>query len=481
MESISSQQRLLIAGCGPVRWLRSDHGVFGEHWERGSFGAHAALSPEGTRHGLLAGIPGPGEGRVSLSGLMDREACWLPEPDYTGDPELIPLPSDAQLPPVPRVPALEGLARAVGSWASVELGGTGTLAIRRGWSSERARSILHAMGQVGWRLSYLEDTLALPPGGRALSRDGLFLRLVDPEQGDLVLPVDAHVARALSGLRSLYKQLLEAAGPELSARFLEQEEDRQGWYVRSQIFLRVVAGLRAEREEIDLGGAQAPLFGRSPANAPQELEALHRLRVRVRFPPADTSDWLQKVEKPGFLRSRSGRIRVGGLGWSRPGLLLLDAGEDNSALIRGLESLGVSPEPLSLDALAPRLAPGVEFAALHPGFVPVQERTAPVLSGPEIVGPEVGLEPEEPQQAEQALPETPAESAPELPQRPFEPQVLELSTPHRRDSLRLSVEGAPIDVSLNPLGGGRGRYLIEGTELAHGALLRVDFEPQDAS
>lgn len=491
-----------------MRWVRDLSGPLGVQEERGWFGAHTALSAHGTQHAEHSGVPGAAEARVSLSGLIQREACWLPADNYAGTPTLSLLPAQGQVEMVPRVPSLAGLARASASWAAVQLGGPGTLVIPKAWNSDRARGILHSYSQAGWTFSALEPALRGAP--RVLCQDGLFLRLSD-EEGDLVLPVDAHVARALSTLGSIYKQLLSAAGPVLSARWLEQEEDRQGWFARTQILWRVTEGLRAGLSEIDLGGAQAPVFGRSGHTNLDELGPLFGLRIRVRFPAADTSKWLEKASWPGFLRSRSGRIRVRGLEWTRAPLAVLQSPGLDPERVQELRDLGVDVQTLSLDAGVDQLPAPSSFAQRFPGYVPAERRGPAKLRGAEIVGPEVGTEsmdqappmavaplkpepkpavgpslqpraqpvvPPEPKDAPEPVPPSGVDAP--RPQRPFHPQRIELSTPHRSGTLRVFVDGVLQEqAELNPLGGAAGPrlYEIDGVSIAHGALLRVDFEP----
>lgn len=445
---------------------------------------------------------------MSLSGLIQREACWLPADNYAGTPTLSLLPAQGQIEMVPRVPSLAGLSRAAASWAAVQLGGPGTLAVPKGWNSDRARGILHSYSQAGWRFGALEPALRGAP--RVLAQDGLFFRLSD-EEGELVLPVDAHVARALSTLGSIYKQLLSAAGPVLSARWLEQEEDRQGWFARTQILRRLTEGLRAGLSEIDLGGAQAPVFGRSGSTNMEELGALFGLRIRVRFPAADTSTWLEKASWPGFLRSRSGRIRVRGLEWTRAPLAVVQTPGLDPERVQELRDLGVDLQMISLDDGVDQIPAPTPFSQRFPGYVPADRRGPAKLRGAEIVGPEVGTEsmdqapvaPVAPERVPERVPERLRERVPEAvvrpepsapadpapasippdaprPQRPFHPQRIELSTPHRSGTLRVVVDGVLQDqAELNPLGGAAGPrlYEIEGVSIAHGALLRVDFEP----
>lgn len=496
-----ASERVLIAGCGPQRWVRGLSGPLGVQLEKGWFGAHTALSAQGTQHAQHSGIPGAAEARVSLSGLIQREACWLPADNYAGTPTLSVLPAQGQLDMLPRVPSVAGLARASASWAGVQLGGPGTLVVPKSWNSDRARGVLHGYAQAGWSLSSLEPLLGDAP--RVLSQDGLFLRLSD-EEGDIVLPVDAHVARALSTLRSVYKQVLSAAGPVLSARWLEEEEDRQGWFARTQILWRITEGLRAGRSEIDLGGAHTPIFGRSANTNLDALGPLFGLRIRVRFPAADTSKWLEKASWPGFLRSRSGRIRVRGLEWkSEPMAILRTPGVDEG-WVQDLRDLGVELREITLDEGLSRLSPGEAFSQRFPGFVPAERRGPAKLVGAEIVGPEVGTEvlpppqerapePTTPQRITDSQPQelpdagpvdSPEEDAPgPAPSRPFHPQRIELAAAHRAGSLRVFVEGELQEhAELNPLGGAAGPrlYEIEGVSIAHGALLRVDFEPGES-
>jgi hypothetical protein len=489
-----ASERVLIAGCGPHRWARALSGPLGMQLEKGWFGAHTVLSAQGTQHAQHSGIPGPAEARVSLSGLIEREACWLPADTYAGTPTLSVLPAQGQLDMVPRVPSVAGLARAAASWASVQLGGAGTLVVPKSWNSDRARGVLHGYAQAGWSLSSLEPLLSAP---RVLSQNGLFLRLSDDE-GDIVLPVDAHVARALSTLRSVYKQVLSAAGPVLSARWLEEEEDRQGWFARTQILWRLTEGLRAGLSEIDLGGAHAPIFGRSGSTDVQALAPLFGLRIRVRFPAADTSKWLEKASWPGFLRSRSGRIRVRGLEWTTEPMAVLSTPGVDAGWQAELRALGVELKQVTLDEGLSRLAPEESFSQRFPGFVPAAMRGPAKLVGAEIVGPEVGLEstpgppvqtPDVAKDAPVGPPEDPVpgqEDALPAPvvQRPFHPQRIELTAAHRAGSLRVFVEGEHQEhAELNPLGGAAGPrlYEIDGVAIAHGALLRVDFEPEKES
>ncbi len=486
-----ANERVLIAGCGPQRWVRGLSGPLGAQQEKGWFGPYTALSSQGTQHAQRSGIAGPAKARVSLSGLIQREACWLPADNYAGTPTLSVLPAQGQLDMVPRVPSIAGLARASASWASVQLGGAGTLVVPKSWNSDCARGVLHSYAQAGWSLSSLEPLLTAP---RVLSQDGLFLRLSD-EEGDIVLPMDAHVARALSTLRNVYKQVLGAAGPGLSARWLEEEEDRQGWFARTQILWRLTEGLRAGRSEIDLGGAHAPIFGRSGDTNMQALAPLFGLRIRVRFPAADTSKWLEKASWPGFLRSRSGRIRVRGLEWASRPIAILSTPDLDSGWPAELRALGVDLKEITLDEGLPRLAQEESFSQRFPGFVPAELRGPVKLVGAEIVGPEVGLEPtpgpliEAPGQVEDAAvdrrldPVQGHEAAqPALVvQRPFHPQRIELAAAHRPGSLRVFVDGKHQEhAELNPLGGAAGPrlYEVDGVSIAHGALLRVDFEPE---
>jgi hypothetical protein len=63
----------------------------------------------------------------------------------------------------------------------------------------------------------------------------------------------------------------------------------------------------------------------------------------------------------------------------------------------------------------------------------------------------------------------------------FDPQRVTIRPPHRPESLRLLVDGEPIAAATMIAVGqgpdGRGHYLLEGCALHHGALVRVDFEP----
>jgi hypothetical protein len=167
-----------------------------------------------------------------------------------------------------------------------------------------------------------------------------------------------------------------------------------------------------------------------------------------------------------------------------------------------LAGLGVELTQITLDDGLPRLAPEESFSQRFPGFVPAERRGPAKLVGAEIVGPEVGLEPapEPPVKVPKLVEDAPAVQAPETAedagdvqedatpvlalQRPFHPQRIELAAAHRAGSLRVFVEGEHQEqAELNPLGGAAGPrlYEIDGVSIAHGALLRVAFEPEPES
>jgi hypothetical protein len=551
-------ERVLVWGCGGMRWFRLDQGPFGAHWESGLFGSFTGLSNRGTQHGLLSYVPSPVEGRVSLAAVMDAAEVWRPGEEFAGEAGIERLqPQPGAIKTVVEMPERAALARAIASWASVELGGVGALVVRSCWNSPEAQEILHGFSEVGWELAIVEEALPVDSGNRLLTTDGLFVHIEDAD-GTLIMPSDPHAARALAQADRVYKAMLGMVGAPVAAAWYGREDARQGWFCKQQIAFRLAHGLRAGDADIALGGAEAPVFGALQDTSRAAFADLYALRVQVQVPPADTSDWFQKASWPGFLRNRSGRIRIAGLDWSarttlefegpdtRPELAFMLGMQGHprktvaakrvreglgavlpfqqrfpAFLARGQEPIPVDapeirgpdrkppptmvpaePDPVPQDVPAPAPVAAPEPAAPAPfpttrptapppapapTRTPAPTRPPPVAEVPPVVAepppslheaPTLVPPPDPPPEPPPRI-DLPTPPAPE--RRPFHPQRFELHVPHRPETMRVWVDGKVLrQPELQPIGGTRGdvRLLqIDGVDLAHGAVVRVDYDP----
>jgi hypothetical protein len=139
------------------------------------------------------------------------------------------------------------------------------------------------------------------------------------------------------------------------------------------------------------------------------------------------------------------------------------------------------PEPAPVSEPPPLPEPG---PAPEPFSSQWQRQRVPVLPPPPPLEPPPVPRPveDEHERGREGGERSPEQAQPQAPALgTFDPQHLTLRPAHNPDSMRLYVDGTPAPgASLVPVGrgpDGRRHYQVEGIALRHGAVVRVDFEP----
>lgn len=502
---------VVVLGCGELAWARPSLSPLGDRqWKRGRFLETIHLG----QGGLLPGSA-PGEDWIKPSDEIDRLDGWSPAAAL-GPPARFSL-LGGQPAEAPPVPAWPDFATAQARWVTRELGAAGFLVTPAAWrTSEKGRQLLSVWAGEGWSWNSLEEVVGrrIAGAGRFAASAGLWLRVMQGRQST-VLPNGPEAARAIEVASSLIGFALGRLDGAAAARWRREEESSSGWVVRQQAARRIMGGLLAGRTTVELG-TEAPLFHFSSEAARRRYEVLAAMRVAVEVPPAPMS-WWDRVSEPGFLLSRQG-LPHPGIEWREPKTILLQ-GPDIRQLAGHLAARNLPREladPARLeDVLAPQVlppqpSPELPRAAAEPPPPGAESRTPPVpFASPEGTGQPSPLPPAAVQAA--VRPEAAAaiqaqvqaavhaevqgqvqlevEAAAEgrapteiqeiggvstLPT--YQPSRFSLDVAHQAERMRVWVEGQriePGDVRRSR----QGHYTLDGAKVAHGAVVRIDFDP----
>jgi hypothetical protein len=515
--STRGAKHYLLLGCGKLIWSE----VAGKGFEpkTGRLDETIPLSAEGLPYGSEPGPVG-----VSLADELDGQSAWKPSHDLRAGFK-VEVNRERDL-PSPPLPAWGALAAAQAQWVTAQRGGTGVLLTPLDWGkSDRGRELLQAWAEQGWSWAPLEEVLwkERSEEDRFVAMNGLWLRLTEP-LGRLVVASSMEAALAVEAAAFVLERILEEGRSALAATWRGDEEPQSGWFTRQRLTRELLAALKKGQTRIRLGEASSPIF-RFSSGAHRAFGSLTGLRVTIHLPQVPMHFWWDQLMEEGFLLSPEGELRTSGINWADRPTVVLDASDgetrpfNNYLKIRSFPATPLDParlestiqlarpveerlpgietqeklwtvrqqlkalqgEPTGADAsrrvekvvpveLSPQLLSALEAVAAVP-----QAAEAPRFSTAESL-------PEPPIDSPPAEEATPPPAPPSEPFPRFRPDQVVLEFPHRAGQIRVLVDDEALPAhSVRPAGGAPAAafvYQLEGIPVRHGAIVRVDFEPE---
>lgn len=362
---------IVVVGCGGLAWGRLRASAFGKVLETGLLGAGVAVKAKGE---VVYGATG----RTSTLPLacLDQAAVQHPtEPGLALDFEL----SNEDSSVTAQMPEWAEIIAGQANWATMELGRPGVLVIPPNWKhSKGSGPFLRAWGALGWRFADLDAALRTQVGnGRILGTDGLRVRILEPNQ-QVLTGNGAMAERALYYADGIAEKLVRSLGDELASSWLQEQNERVGWYLRQRLAWRIHEALRQREPEVTLGGEE-PLVCFADAAAAGRYARLGGIRVRVRLPRIAGAEWWRKISRPGYLSRSSSGERLPGFDWrDRDNILLV--GPDSSPLDFFLQLEGLRPRRIQPARLEGVDAVAVELSAWMAPTDPLEATISSLVS-----------------------------------------------------------------------------------------------------
>jgi hypothetical protein len=453
---------VLVLGCGDLAWGRpSKSNRFGQQWSHGHVPSELHPTPEGPRPAAPDALDG-----VRLADEIEGLFAWSPTRALFGPPPKVEVVSGDR-PEGPLLPSWSDFVVFQARWATRTLDGPGVLVTPGDWlASGKGRSLLEVWAGEGWSWAPLEVALRgkYLPLDRIASSSGLWLRLTD-EGGSLVCANGPEAARAVEVVPLALEAAVQALGGREAMEWWREEEPQTGWYARQRIRRGILAALKQGRTRVELG-AQASLFGFSSAEALQRFVGLAGVRISMDLEPV-TVPWWEWIAEPGFLGSPAGGPHTG-IRWRERKTVLLES-EGTRQLANHLAYKGMPREEVDPAGFEEALGAGGALPAPPPD--PKSPEEALFISSVEGSG-DVGSLPDE---IEEIPPPPPPPLLTAL--ADYRPDQFSLGVLHSHERLRVLIDGEQIGQENVRYSVGDGSYTIAGRAVAHGSIVRIDYEP----
>ncbi len=512
--------RIVVLGCGDLAWGRPTASeLFGRQWSRGRFADRVQL-PKG------GGADGLGENWVSLAEELDSSVASHPLTPFAPALRIaVEHAASREAAQGAPLPSWTSLAGGQATRTTRDLGGPGVLVTPWHWLHLPAgRQLLEVWALEGWNWVAIEHLLRrrFDHETRFVAASGSWLRLFEADR-QLIFANGDDAARAHMAAREVLAAARQQLGDELAARYRQEEEAASSWYTLQVVARRLIAALAAREPSVEMEAAGGELFRFSSVTAAHRYHLLTGLRFKIDLPPA-RSVWWRKVTEQGFLSDLDGRPQAG-ITWEQRPTVLLEG--PTVSQLRGLLTFRgaslVQLDPSSLEeaielgaALPPPTAPPVDAAdeaavAARAEVTPEAPAASLAAFGEQIAAPAAEGPPVPPRESvigevTSSAPPSPltvtpvaADPAPELPvpfpqgaaaaptaAAPAEllarllllpPHQFSLPLVHRPGHMWVAIDDVAVDpVHLRQIAPG-GTYAIQGLDVGHGAVLRVDYEP----
>lgn len=446
--------RVVVLGCGDLAWGEpAKSSTFGRRGSRGHLPEAIRPTPEGLRPSS-ADVPDA----IRLADEVEMLSTSVPTRAIFGAAPKIAVETGNRtegpiLPPWPEIVAVQA------RWVTQTLGGAGVLVTPGDWQAPgKGRSLLEVWVGEGWSWAPLEVAIRgrYLPQNRIASSSGLWLRLTE-EGGGVVCANGPEAARAVEVAPLALEAAVQSLGEREAAEWWREEEPQTGWYTRQRIHRGIVAALKEGRTRVELGG-RASLFGFSNEEALKRWRGLVGVRILM-FLELPAVPWWEWIAEPGFLESPVGMLHVG-IRWRDRKTILLES-EAIRQLANHLAYKGLPREEVD--------PAGLEEALNVGGGLP-----------PLLLDPEISAEAISSPSAKRDLPDDIEQVPPPLPLTAlaeYRPDQFSLDLLRDPERPRILIEGKRVTVENVRRSARDGVYKIVGSAVAHGSIVRIDYEP----
>jgi len=443
--------KVLVLGCGDLAWGKpSKSSPFSRRGNRGRL-------PEEIRPALEGLSPSSPDvpDAVRLADEIEELAAWVPTRALFGPPPKITVETGDRA-EGPILPAWSEFVATQARWVTQTLDGPGVLVTPGDWLAPgKGRSMLEVWAGEGWSWASLEVAVKgrYPPQDRIASASGLWVRLIEEGEG-MVCANGPEAARAVEVAPLVLAAAVQSLGEREAEEWRRDEEPQTGWYARQRIRRGIIAALKQGRTRAKLG-AHASLFGFSSPEASQRFRELSRVRIGVTLEPPAVP-WWEWIAEPGFLESPAGVLHRG-IRWRDRKTVLLES-EAIRQLANHLAYKGLPREEVYPAGFEEILGAG--------GALP------PFARDPDSSAEETG--------AGDTLSDNILEPPPAPPLTvlaDYRPDQFSLDLLRNPERPRVLIDGERVGQENVRRSSRDGGYTIAGRAVAHGAVVRIDYEP----